>query len=136
MFGYFNKLRKKPKHVRDNIAFSVAGGFTLTLAIAWFLVGFNPSANQNVSSGEGSTPFSTLFSQIQEQIASVKDSVPENESVTSEEMPTNAGGEWSLSAQNASTSRQVIPEEVSIIVVPTATATATTSLSATSSVLY
>lgn len=132
MFGYFNKLRKKPKHVRDNIAFSIAGGFTLVLAIAWFLVGFNPSTNEDISSGEGSAPFATLLSQIQEQMASAKDSVPDEEATSS----SPSIKEWGLSAQNASTSRQVIPEEINIMVVPSATATATTSRSATSSVLY
>lgn len=134
MFGYFNKLRKKPKHVRDNIAFSMAGGFTLILAVVWFMTGFNPSTNQEISSGEDSAPFATLLGQIQEQMASAKDSVSENEATA--EMPVDNTGEWGLSAQNASTSRQPIPEEVSIMVVPTPTTTATTSRSATSSVLY
>lgn len=135
MAGSFNKLRKKPKHVRDNIAFGVAGGFTLTLAIAWFLIGFgNGPTSPEVTSEEKNGAFSTLFDQIQEQVATAKEGVIEGNEASST-MPS-VTGEWGISAQNASSTSNGTPREAAIMVVGASSSARTSSSTASTSVLY
>ncbi len=135
MAGYFNKLRKKPKHVRDNIAFSIAGGFTLVTALAWFFIGFGAPAEEfNLAEEESPAAFSTLLDQIQEQVASAREGIAESKEATS--TPPVNNGEWGYALQNASSSRNQLPREASIMIVSSSSASATTSMRATSSVLY
>lgn len=131
MAGIFNKLRKKPKHVRENIAFGIATGFTLTLAVAWFLVGFggNPTTPEVVE-GEGNGAFTTLLDQIQEQVATAREGVQADEA--SSTMPT-VTGEWGISAQNASSTQ---PKEAAIMIVTSSSSSQSTTTTASTSMLY
>ena len=97
MAGLFKKLRKKPKHVRDNIAFSIAGGFTFMVALGWFFLGFDglPHSTE-VASGENNSAFSTLFGQIQEQVATAKESIGEAKKATTTTPVVT--GEWGLAS--------------------------------------
>ncbi|MBP6924039.1 MAG: hypothetical protein KBC62_00160 [Candidatus Pacebacteria bacterium] len=135
MAGSFNKLRKKPKHVRDNVAFGVASGFTFMVAIAWFLVGFGgESKSPEITTEETNGAFSTLLKQIQEQVATVKEGVKEDTKASS--TMSSVTGEWGLSAQNASSSNSVAPKEAAIMIITSSSTTGTTSTHVTPSVLY
>jgi hypothetical protein len=135
MAGYFNKLRKKPRHVRDNIAFSIAGGFTLTVALAWFFIGFTGfGGSTEITAEEKPKAFSTLIDQIQDQVASAREGVSEAKKENASSTVSN--GEWGLSAQNSSSSNNLMPKEASLMIVGASSTQRATSTAATTSVLY
>ena len=134
MAGSFKNLRKKPKHVRDNVAFSLAGGFTFMLAVAWFFIGFDGLATSPEVSSEGTNgAFSTFIDQIQEQVATAREGVETNEA--SSTMPT-VTGEWGLSAQNASSTNNSVQKEAAIMIVTSSSTRGASSTTASTSVLY
>lgn len=129
MAGLFKKLRKKPKHVRDNIAFSIAGGFTFVVALSWFFLGFHGlPQGADVASEESNGAFSTLFGQIQEQVAAAKESIEEAKKVATTTPVVT--GEWGL----ASTTR--VEKEAAIMIVTSSSTGSASSTRATTSVLY
>jgi hypothetical protein len=69
-----SKLRKKPKHVRDNIAFAAASVVTLPI-MAYVVFGIHaPKLTNGVAATEGETKFfETFTSQFREQMASVRE---------------------------------------------------------------
>jgi hypothetical protein len=139
MAGYFSKMRKKPKHVRDNIAFSMAGGITFVLALTWFLVGFeSPVSNSETitTSEEQPAAFSTLLNQIQEQAASVRESVSPVEEIATSSIPVGDGA-WGIAAQytNSSTSKP-LPREANIMIISASSSPEASSTAPTSDVLY
>lgn len=136
MAGYFNKLRKKPKHVRDNVAFSIAGGFTLMIALAWFFVGFDGlGGTPEVVTEEKPEAFSTLINQIQEQVATARVGVSDARSDVASTTPVS-NGEWGWSAQNASSTNNGMPNEPVGAGVDASSTQQSGSAVATTSVLY
>jgi hypothetical protein len=73
--NYLTKLRKKPKHVRDNIAFVAAGVATLPVMAYLVLAVHGPRVTGGIT--ETDTPktkfFETFTSQIKEQVATVRE---------------------------------------------------------------
>ncbi len=72
--SYISKLRKRPKHVRDNIAFVAAGVATLPV-IAYLVFAVHGPKMTNLAESEAETPkfFETLTNQIKEQVATVRE---------------------------------------------------------------
>ena len=61
-------MRKKPKHVRDNIAFGTAVGFTALVALLAFVGG-----QVDLKESEGPGFFSTFIGQFKSEVAAVKE---------------------------------------------------------------
>ena len=78
MSRWLTDLRKKPKHVRDNIAFGTAVGVTGVVALAVFLGG-----QVDLKESEGPGFFSTFIGQFKTEIATVKEALPENPTASS-----------------------------------------------------
>jgi len=77
LFKILDKIRTKPRQVRDQYAFGIAFTFTAVLVGIWMLS--LPARLDNVSdvvSGEeaNTTPFSGLITQIKNQFGTAKDS--------------------------------------------------------------
>ncbi len=73
--SYITKLRQKPKHVRDNIAF-VAAGLSVVPVAAFLLLGVHgPNLTNGIADSDenGTKFFETFTSQIREQVASVRE---------------------------------------------------------------
>ena len=71
------KLRQKPKHIKDNIAFSVAGVFTTLVAIVWVMTVPKSFFAGDEIKPEAPRAFTTLINQVKEQVAGVKAAMPE-----------------------------------------------------------
>lgn len=127
------KLRQKPKGVRDNIAMSIAGVFTSLVLVVWFIGSTDKLGQVVESSKEGAGAFSTFIGHIKGEMASVADSLPDKEefqkaaSSTLQEQVSNQI-ESSRNSQNRATSSI---EKKSIVRI--GTTTASTTLSATTS---
>lgn len=107
MSQWLREVRKKPKHVRDNIAFGVSGGFTVLVALGWFLVSGTPTSTTT----KDAAFFETFLGQFKEQFASVNEAMP----------------------KATSTSPMVLPGATSsMIIAPASTSTASSSDTATS----
>ena len=107
MSQWLREVRKKPKHVRDNIAFGISGGFTALLALGWFLVSGAPSSDNS----KDEAFFKTFLGQFKEQFATVNEALP----------------------KATTTSPMVLPGSTSsMIIAPASTSTAPSSGNATS----
>ncbi len=72
---YLTKLRRKPKHVRDNIAFGIAGSFTAVVALFLVFAVHGPKVVDEVADGDNSPRFfETLVDQAKEQLAASQSS--------------------------------------------------------------
>ena len=73
---YLTKLRQKPKHVKDNIAFGVASGFTALVAAFLVFAVHGPEVIEGVSTNQNDPQFfQTLTSQVKEQVAGARSSL-------------------------------------------------------------
>ncbi len=73
---YLTKLRQKPKHVRDNIAFGIASGCTAVVAAFLVFAVHGPTVINDVAQEENSPQFfQTLTSQVKEQVAATRSSL-------------------------------------------------------------
>jgi nicotinamide mononucleotide (NMN) deamidase PncC len=119
--------RKKPKYVRDNIAFVIAGSFTTVLLMAWLVfmpgkiiqeVAEKPAVNNGA--------FTTFIDQLKEQMAGVSEAVPEETATSSQPQSPIAvlsasSTDWNLSSTTIKA--EAVPREVPIVVVPRASST-------------
>lgn len=72
--NYLTTLRKKPKHVRDNIAFVVAGVATLPIMAYLVFAVHGPRVTENLAETNTDPKFfETFTNQIKEQVASVRE---------------------------------------------------------------
>lgn len=72
--SYLTELRKKPKHVRDNIAFVVAGVATLPVMAYLVFAVHGPRVTENLAETNTDPKFfETFTNQIKEQVASVRE---------------------------------------------------------------
>lgn len=71
---WVQKLRHKPKSVRDNIALGVAGSITAAILLAWVFVTPEKIGTVADSSEDRPGTFSLLFDRIKDQTASIADS--------------------------------------------------------------
>jgi hypothetical protein len=85
---YLTKLRQKPKHVRDNIAFGVASGVTAIVALFLVFAVHGPTVVEEVANEDNSPRFfQTLVNQAKEQVAASRSSM---NSVQEENTPLEA----------------------------------------------
>ncbi len=72
--SYIAKLRQKPKHVRDNIAFVAAGVATLPVVAYLVFAVHGPAVTGGITETEATDTkfFETFTSQVKEQVASVR----------------------------------------------------------------
>ena len=119
-------LRKKPTHVRERVAMTAAGSFTAVVFVLWIVTA--PGQFEKDVSKEGEKPqaFSMFFSQIKEQMAGVKESLPEIETASSSPSTppktvvlSASSTSWALSSTTVENKK--IEREVPIIVVPQST---------------
>ena len=78
MSRWLTDLRKKPKYVRDNIAFGSAVGVTALVALLAFFGG-----QVDLKESEGPGFFSTFIGQFKTEVAAVKEALPEKPAATS-----------------------------------------------------
>lgn len=70
-----SELRKKPKHVRDNIAFVAAGVVTLPIMAYLVFAVHGPKLTESIAGGSEKTDtkfFETFTNQVKEQVANVR----------------------------------------------------------------
>lgn len=129
MANWLTKLRKKPKHVRDNIAFGVSGGFFLFVCSVWFLGGVD--ANHLAGSVDGGPHFfKTFLGEFGKQVAAVKDTMPKSSPASSTAPSFPEAGPAAASSSNwalATSSTSTAPQKPQIMIVTTSSTSATTS---------
>lgn len=130
MGSFLTKLRRKPKHVKDNIAFGSAAAITLTICAVWFVAG--PLNTKEPSTREASPrAFSTLLDQVKDQFASVKESLPKAETSPAESgQPQVATATTTfINALSTSSAPDLAssPKEVTIVAVSRTGSTSTSS---------
>lgn len=83
--SYLGDLRKKPKHVRDNIAFVAAAAATLPV-VAYLVFAVHGPKITNIAETDTNQPkfFETFTTQIKDQVAAVKEAT----STTSPKYPS------------------------------------------------
>ena len=133
MANWLTNLRKKPKHMRDNVAFAVSGGFTALVFAVWFFGGVGSST----LAGASDSPhfFQTLFGQFGKQVASIKESIPkpkeapEVATTTAKSFPESAPAAtdsvWSSASGTISSSSA--PRQIMIVTTSSTPATTSTS---------
>jgi hypothetical protein len=86
--SYLTKLRQKPKHVRDNIAFVAAGVATLPVMAYLVFAVHGPKLSDDVveSNVTDRKFFETFTNQIKDQVASVKEAAT-NTATSSQALP-------------------------------------------------
>ena len=130
------KARRKPKHVRDNIAFGIAGSITAAICLVWLVVMPGQLAKKTTSVNDDHKVFSTFFNQLKDQVAGVKESMPDVQATTtaatvtaSEESTitelTATSSDWSLSSSTIK--NKSIQKEVPIIIINSGSSSASTS---------
>ena len=82
MARWLSNLRKKPKHVRDNIAFGSSLGLTVVIALVWFINGGSTHLANNNSTKNGSDFFKTFKEGLGKQMAAAQDSIPKSSTST------------------------------------------------------
>jgi len=83
MTSWLSNLRKKPKHVRNNIAFGSSFGLTLAIALVWFMSGGSTTYLANNDTTKNSPEFfKTLKDGFNKQMASARDALPKTSTST------------------------------------------------------
>lgn len=125
MGQWLTDLRKKPKHVRDNIAFGVSAGVTALLALVWFVGG---SWTLGVPGNHAF--FQTFLGQFKEQVAAIGEATPVATSTTPSVAPASSTPVESasivLATTSSTSSASTTPREVRILPIATATASVAT----------
>ncbi len=93
------KLRRQPTHVRDGVAFWVASGFAFMVCVLWLFNNPIRFAEVFVDTSEG--PQKSFFEEMSQQVAAVKEAVPNSEPSTAtpantEPQNSNVDGQESL----------------------------------------
>ncbi len=119
-------IRKKPKPVRDNIALSIASGFTIVILGFWAY--HLPSRLQvsEIVPTESTSAFSTFFDTAKDQFATVRESMRESTAGLNELTSTSSVGAM------ATTSELQLLVNVESVGSTTASTTATSSIPASS----
>lgn len=93
---YLTKLRQKPKHVRDNIAFAIASGVTSMVALFLVFAVHGPKVTGELA-GQEEQPqlFETLINQAKEQVAATKASMQSQKERDSSNINTPAASNGS-----------------------------------------
>jgi hypothetical protein len=127
MANWLTTLRKKPKHVRDNIAFAVSGGFSIFVCAVWFFGGVGSTHLAGAVDG-GPHFFQTFLGEFGKQVAAVKETMPKTSpaSSTAKSFP-EAGPAAAASSSWAMASTTAAPQQQQIMIVTTSSTPATTS---------
>ncbi len=125
------KARGRSRQTRDNYALSVAIGFTAVVALVWLY--HAPSRIVSVADGviEGAGPITNFFDQVGEQVATVRDAIPE-EGILATSGPTSTKEKrtWSTHEDYTGWSLRAVPTTtVGSSTAVTSTTSATTSIS-------
>tara|TARA_B100000508_G_scaffold140846_2_gene143820 strand:- start:2640 stop:3101 length:462 start_codon:yes stop_codon:yes gene_type:complete len=75
------KARNQPRQTRDRYAFSVAVGFTAVIAMVWLYHAPSRIIGSMDGAAEGVKPFTSFLDQIGDQVATVKESLPDTNNV-------------------------------------------------------
>jgi hypothetical protein len=88
--SYLTELRKKPKHVRDNIAFVLAGVATLPVMAYLVFAVHGPKVTSGITETDQTDTkiFETFTNQIKEQVASVRESTTATTSLETKKYPS------------------------------------------------
>ena len=126
---YLTKLRQKPKHVRDNIAFGVASGFTAVIAAFLVFVVHGPTVVQEVANEDNSPRFfETLVNQAKEQVAASRSARDANKTEENRIVPTtpaaHGSGTPAPAVLNATNSVTVSSTTTRTVLIATTSATA------------
>ena len=126
------KLRRQPKHVRNNVALGAAGAVTFAVFSIW---AFNlPSVFEDKNIGQAANVFSSIADEVEEKVGSVSDIV-KTESLKDfieedSETKSDTFSEAMMSVINESTANSAAATSTSEArVVRIATTTSSTSLS-------
>lgn len=133
------KLRQKPKSVRNNIAFGIASIFTAFILVVWFSVSTDQFGNIVAGSKSGAGAFSTFISHIKTDVAAVAESLPDNEEIKAaasstlqEQVSKKISDDAQLRAERASTSAtSSVSTKSAIRIATTSSSSSTESSSAT-----
>ncbi len=83
--SFIRKIRTKPKHVRDQYALGIAGTFTTLVALLWLFGAPGTSLDDDLITNsyevDEKKPFGDFLDYAKDQIASVKESVPDIEEI-------------------------------------------------------
>jgi hypothetical protein len=122
------KLRQKPKLVRDNIALGVAGSVTSLVLVAWFVTSTDKLVEVVETSKQGASAFSTFISHAKNEVSGVMETLPDKDELTEA-----ASSSLQVQVSEQVTTQVVTPAEVdSRPVVRIATTSAATTSVATS----
>lgn len=121
------KLRQKPKFVRDNIALAVAGSVTSLVLAAWFVTSTDQLSEVVQSSKQGASAFSTFIGHAKNEVSSVVDSLPDKEAFVEAASSTQQA-----QVEEPVSARVVIPVEADSRVEVRIATTAATTTSTTS----
>jgi hypothetical protein len=115
-------LRKKPKHVRENIAFGAATTLTAAVFVVWLFSAKGITAPQKLATNETPKAFGMFLDQLQEQVATVKEAISTSTAASSATTPPSVSVATSsqfisttTTPQKATTSRTVGRE---VLIVP------------------
>jgi hypothetical protein len=73
--SWIRTIRKKPKHVRDNIAFGTSLGLTLVIAVGWFITGGSTHL-ADTSTKPDAGFFQTFKEGLNKQMAAAREALP------------------------------------------------------------
>jgi hypothetical protein len=121
---YLTKLRQKPKHIRDNIAFGAASGFTALIAVFLIFAVHGPKVVDSVAREDDSPQFfETLVNQAKEQMASVRSAASSTEAENTKIQPTtpaaNGSGAPAPALLQASSSIEVASSSMRTVLIAT-----------------
>lgn len=128
---FIQKVRRKPKAVRDNIALGIAGSVTALVLGGWVLI--NNQTPLSGVAGEFSTKtgaFSGLINQIKDQAASAFSSVPSKEEL---ESAIEAEKQPQAASSTSEVIKTLIQEDVATTSSSTPTTTRTVRIATTTS---
>lgn len=113
MANWLTKIRKKPKHIRDNIAFGSSAGLTLVVALAWFLQGGSTHL-ANKETVQRTSFFETFKEGFNKQMAAARESLPKS-ATTSVASTTAESGTVDMAATSSASSSDAKPVLIEII---------------------
>ena len=126
----FLYIRQKPKGVRNQIALAISSVFTGMVALVWLLgqvdqIGSVTKGEDFVTVPEHQMPFSGLFDQLKNQVASVKEAMSTTTATSSVETPQ-------VKTEDSSASTMMLSPETIASSSWSVTETGTTSTTSTS----
>lgn len=127
MASWLHNLRKKPKHVRDNIALGSSAGLTVMVALVWFVAGGSPDTMTAPANNPGF--FQTFKEGFSKQMAAARESIAPPTASTTARTTTAVPTVDMAAAMNASTTASSSSAKPVLIEIINASTSATSSSS-------